>query len=392
MNADSFSPAQARMRIATLQSDVPVDHNHVEQLKRSMSERGQLAPLVVWSRNNQLIDGFHRLAAMTELGWHDCAVALVDCGEEQFVDDRIISASMHKGVAFARVTLWAQEQFLRTKWARKLRASEAFGIGGRRGQQVSIGAFERHHAKGTAAEDLFAIAEWVRGKAATWGLSPEQVASMLRLAEIASPSLVPLVRERTGVREPVLTKPMLEKVAQRLPDHALQEAVVRKAMAERLTEKEVASLVGEVADVREDPGAVEALLRTDWLQRKVREPQRELRVSPEEAQRRAYAFSMAMVTTTLWDIAPRLASLREAPADMPERATLDQAITRLLTGIAEYRGMEPGSDVMAQSLARLEAERAALLKMVEERDHRINRLADLLNLGKRTQVDQQGGN
>ena len=50
--------------IADLVSDVAVDPVHVRELADSMMTAGQLSPVIVRERSLEIIDGFHRVAAL----------------------------------------------------------------------------------------------------------------------------------------------------------------------------------------------------------------------------------------------------------------------------------------------------------------------------------------
>lgn len=344
--------------VQELRHDVPVDRAHVEVLKRSIRERGQLSPILVWAKDNSIIDGFHRLTACKELAsegltpYSEINTRVIDCTEDEFRNDRIISACMHKGVSFARITLWVQELFLATKWASKLRASEAFRIGGKQGEHISMHAFEKHWGKNLNGGELYEIAAWVKEKAAIWGLSPDQIANMLHLAELASPMLIPLVTERKHTREGVLTRTMLKKLVTRIPDHDLQEAVAKKAMAEKLTEQEAATLIGKAATA--PPERLPTILTTSWLDQKSQGRVRSYsQLSEDETQHRSDQFFVDMTMGVAKDLAERLQALVEVPRHKDtDTAALSVQIDRVLVWIARYRGY--GGSGAPSSLDQLE--------------------------------------
>ena len=57
--------------IADLISDVPVDPVHARELADSIKSKGQLAPVIIRDGTKEVIDGFHRIAALKELGFKD---------------------------------------------------------------------------------------------------------------------------------------------------------------------------------------------------------------------------------------------------------------------------------------------------------------------------------
>lgn len=60
------------------------DRNY-ENLKRSLTELGQLVNLVI-NKDNIILSGNQRHKAMQELGWTECVVSVVDLPEESFED------------------------------------------------------------------------------------------------------------------------------------------------------------------------------------------------------------------------------------------------------------------------------------------------------------------
>ncbi len=100
--------------IEELVSDVPVDLLHVKGLADSIMSRGQLNPVIVREETKEVIDGFHRIAAMKELGFKEVECVLTPCDDEGFWDFRIIQASLHKNVTFARAIDWIEEVFRRS--------------------------------------------------------------------------------------------------------------------------------------------------------------------------------------------------------------------------------------------------------------------------------------
>ncbi|KKM22232.1 hypothetical protein LCGC14_1627440 [marine sediment metagenome] len=94
--------------------DVPVDKAHVAALKQSIKAVGQLTPILVRRSTAQtkgellVIDGFHRVTAMKELGMTIAAME-IDCDDDDFWATRIVSATQHEGVKTDRAALWVNE-------------------------------------------------------------------------------------------------------------------------------------------------------------------------------------------------------------------------------------------------------------------------------------------
>jgi hypothetical protein len=323
-----------------LSHDVPVDRAHVEVLKASIKERGQIAPVVLRMEDRAVIDGFHRITACQELGLPEVAATLIDCDDQQFQDLRIISASMHKGVSFARVTLWVREMFLGSEWAQTFKPAEAFRVAGRTGEYVNMNQFERLWLAGVSSKQLYDVAAWCKAKAEVWCLSPEQIANMLEIADKASPYLLPLVRERKSNRAGVLTRSMLSKITQHIPDHRLQEAVVQKALAEKLTEQETQQLVVEIATAPSEEEMAERL-NTDWWQkqRNKRAARTPIVTTPEEREEAALERQVALLVATLNSTTDRFHTL---PQDLPDelRKVVDAALVEHWVAVQQWQGEE----------------------------------------------------
>ena len=337
---DTIRETATLVALDTLQHDVPTDRAHVEVLKASIWAYGQLAPVIIRKQDKAVIDGFHRITACLELGLSHIHATSVVCDDAEFQDARIISASMHKGVSFARVTLWVREMFLASEWAQKFKPAEAFRVAGREGMFVNMAHFEKLWLKNVSSTDLYAVAQWCREKAQVWGMSAQQVANMLEIAERASPYLLPLVRERKSNREPVLTRSMLAKISQNIPDHDLQEAVAKKALAERLTEKEAVELVGAV--VQAEPEQLPKVLSTSWLDTK--EARRQARqhtalVSDEEHQQRADRMYEAMLLGLIAELTSRINQTPRMSTG-PFSEQMEIAINDLEVAIANWRGVD----------------------------------------------------
>ena len=333
---------QTDVQIQVLKHDIPVDRNHVEVLKASIKERGQLAPILVRPHNWGIIDGFHRVTALHELGAARAEVRFIDCTDEEFANTRIISAAMHKGVSFARVTLWVNEMFVATPWSAKLTASEAFKIAGKQPNRISSKAFKDAITRGLSRDAIYEVVAWIKAKSAIWGLTPEQVANMLSLADAASPALWSLVRNRKHNREDILTRPALTAIVRSIPDHTLQEAVASKVMAEKLTEKETVQLVHKIAEQPEQE-ELESILTTSWLDanRKPAQPVLPIVIDEAEREHRTRIFQLTMaaaLTTTLaehFQVIPHPEML--VGMEITECNKLDSAINNLYGAIAAWQ-------------------------------------------------------
>lgn len=65
---NSIDRVELRIPLTQLVHDVSVERGHVVMLKSSIQQVGQLSPILVWEQGNNIIDGFHRVEALRELG------------------------------------------------------------------------------------------------------------------------------------------------------------------------------------------------------------------------------------------------------------------------------------------------------------------------------------
>lgn len=370
--------------------NVPVDKNHVLTLVRSIEQSGQLSPLLVWTRGNQITDGFHRLEALRKLGANTAICNLIECSEEEFRDARITSAVTHKGVSFARVVTWTREVFNDTPWVSKIKSAEAFHL--ERAVQYPKGYRRTLRGSGLTTEELEELLGWVRNKSAIWGLKSEQIANMLDLADITAPILIPLVRERHKQREKVLTRPMLRTIVSQVPDHQVQEALVNKAMAESLKENEVKSLVLSYANVQTQEQRT-AILSTSWLEELARRTPKPIRLDEltenerrqmeEETVRSSERFRISMNITTILDIAKNLPDL--PVSNNPDlKLALDKVIKQLLIGITQYQGERVDIVESLQSqIEQLSGENLSLRNEIAQLNRNLTSLRNTLGIAHR---------
>ena len=322
-----------------LAHNIPVDRAHVQTLKTSILELGQLSPIILWGKNNSIIDGFHRVDALCELKVEYVAANVVECTLEQFRDARITSAVLHKGVTFSRIVDWANEVFSETSWAKQIRAAEAFHLERR---SKFPGGYQRLLRDGFQSQEIKEIIDWIRLKSKTWGLKTEQIANILNLADLASPKLILVVRNRQQPREEVLTRAMLKTIVSQIPDHCSQEAIAGKAQAERLNERETQELVREFLHSKSSESQ-QTLLSTSWIDIKRKEAayrqQESEKLTMEEVMEKREDFNIKMLIGLVNDVADRIDLYRKDIEKHPDlEPHFDRAISNLLLSIAEYRG------------------------------------------------------
>jgi uncharacterized protein YbaA (DUF1428 family) len=225
--------------IAELVSDVPVDPVHARELADSIMGRGQLAPVIVREESREVIDGFHRIAAMKELGFKQVECVLTPCDDEGFWDFRIIQASLHKNVTFARAIDWIDKVFKLSPWTDRYKSAYSLFKSVR---------------KGDAPKE---VTEWAGAKAKVWGLSPGTIENWLKTKESLEPSLLEEVKKGEGTR-PTDTYIEIASTIPNKPD--LHRPIVEKAKKEDLSSKEVREIAKAVRRA-EDEEEVQSILK-----------------------------------------------------------------------------------------------------------------------------------
>lgn len=332
---------ELQVSVDQLRHNVPVDWEHVGVLARSIKKSGQLAPLLLCFQNIEIIDGFHRLEALRLLKADTAHVNLIECSQEEFRDARITSAVTHKGVVFPRVVKWAQESFEASPWVNKMQGAEAFHLD--RANQFPR-PYRQALRRGLTPEDILNITGWVRDKSAVWGLKPEVIANMLDLADLTAPSLIPHVGPKHDPETSTVTRATLRHLVTGVSDHPAQEAIIRKAVAEKYTEAEVNRLIAAYARAG-TPEEQQQVLSTVWLTPPKPEPvyirgneegrQEQMR----EIERGRERFRIEMAATQIAEMAGVIPGLKiDNHPDLKE--LLDGAINMMLIAVAEYQGSD----------------------------------------------------
>ena len=226
--------------IGDLVTDIPVDPLHTKELADSIKNRGQLNPVIVREETREVIDGFHRVAAMAELGFDRVECVITPCDDEEFWDFRIIQASLHKNVTFARAIDWMDKVFQLSPWTDRY--------------QNSLSLF--HSARvGSAPKE---VSEWAESKAKVWGMAPATIENWLYTKESLEPSLLDEIKKGTAGEVPTRT---YTEVAQNLPTRPeLHRPVVEKAVKEDLSSQQVRE-VSQALRRAEDEEEVQSILR-----------------------------------------------------------------------------------------------------------------------------------
>lgn len=228
--------------IDRLVSDVPVDPVHARELADSIKATGQLAPIIVRDETMEVIDGFHRIAAMKELGFNrvECVVTL--CDADSFWDFRIMSASLHKAVTFARAVDWIEEIFKISPW--NTRYKSAYSLF----HQVSVGEAPQE------------VRQWATNKSQRWGLATATIENWLYTKEsLAEDILVEAKSLPYKGRE--LTQSHYQATAESLPKRPeLQRQILEKAKREQLAPPQIRT-VAQALRQAEDEEEIQSILR-----------------------------------------------------------------------------------------------------------------------------------
>ena len=230
-----------------LVSDVAVDPLHTRELADSIMSRGQLAPVIVREETREVIDGFHRIAAMKELGFKQVECVLTPCDDESFWDFRIIQASLHKNVTFARAIDWIEEVFRLSLGLRSI--TERYSKEGKAYKNAyTLFAATR---QGTASPE---ITKWATDKAKVWGLAIHTIENWLAARESLEPSLLEEVRHPIEEEAEVTPTHYVEVARELSTRPELQKSIIEKVKQEGLSIKEartVARALRQAEDMEE---------------------------------------------------------------------------------------------------------------------------------------------
>ena len=262
--------------IDRLVNDVAVDPVHVRELADSIKVSGPISPVMVRQESYELIDGFHRVAAMKELGFDNVECIVTDCDHETFWDLRVMSASLHKAVTFSRAVDWVEECFKLSNLKESYRNAHSLFSTVRQGESSQ-------EAKA-----------WVENKCQKWGLSVQTIENWLYTKRNLEPSLLEEARS-SATAEGSLPFSHYRGVAETMPNRPeLQKQVIDKARKEGLSgvqTREVARAVAQAPDPEIAQNILrqavsrnsDELTRSARIEKLVNEPKRE--PSPRERQR-----------------------------------------------------------------------------------------------------------
>jgi hypothetical protein len=250
--------------------EVPVDDVHVQELAESMLEEtkkgitsGQLTPILlgqVPGKNTfSIIDGFHRDAALKETGKKFIFATIRPNTTEDEVDDlRILTATSHSSVSFARINDWVSSAWAKSPWAEIITPAQAF----------SLASNKRMNGRyiGLSEQQAEAVRQWAFEKCDKWHMAAITIQKVMATAQIADPDLVSQARtRRSGHVLETLTPDHLGAIARAFPNRfEEQRRIADVALAQNLTiaaTKRVLEFLEQTTATSEVLDTIEV---TDW--------------------------------------------------------------------------------------------------------------------------------
>lgn len=249
--------------------DVAVDEAHVRELADSIEREargglrtGQLSSVTLGHIPGfdklAIIDGFHRVTALESKGRTEAfATIRPNSSWEEVIDLRILAATTHRSVKFARLIEWVGESWNYSQWSKKIKAAQAFQLTftGMTGSRL-----------GLDSEEVREIREWVERKCDQWHISASSVYIHLSTALLADPDLVKEARERIGGRKlDAVTPQHLSAISRILPyKYEIQKEIAQAAKSLNLTVPKTRALALAVAQVKDVDEARTIINSGNW--------------------------------------------------------------------------------------------------------------------------------
>ncbi len=252
---------QARVPLEVIfNEDVPVNQSHVEDLKKLIrleanenGGTGQLQAILLGEIPGRsrfaVMDGFHRIPAVEQLGRRDILANIrLNCDWEKVIDLRIAAARSHEVVKFARLVDWIEDAWSMTQWSYYVSALQAVSFTYKKRDAPEYAVTGKR--LGFSPEEAEQIRFWVNDKCARWNIGTSSIYHYLSAAAIADPLLIKSAREsQPGHRAEVVTPLQLHAIAQALPyQFEKQQLVARLTVASRLPIAKARALALEIFD------------------------------------------------------------------------------------------------------------------------------------------------
>jgi RNA polymerase sigma factor (sigma-70 family) len=183
---------------------LPVDELYARKLAASIAAESKTHPDI---RNGQLppvllvripdcpqlimIDGASRLAALGVLGRQEVIATVKSVKTwDEVTDLRIINATTHPSVRFARLTQLIEQAWKNSPWGGAIEASQAFSL--------SLPSLAQSEALGFDPDEIKAIRKWTATKTIKWHIPGKEICDLTKTAEAIDPELLAQVREYGG--------------------------------------------------------------------------------------------------------------------------------------------------------------------------------------------------
>jgi DNA-binding CsgD family transcriptional regulator len=251
--------------------EVPVDSEHVMELSSSMGDEaqqtegssGQLSPILLAEIPGEpkfpIVDGFHRTSSLYDRKEAEAySTIMPGMTWDRVFDLRILTATTHRSVRFARVVEWVNSAWSVSPWADKLDATQAFAI-------ASNTSFTGKHLD-LDQRDFAEIKEWAREKCLQWKLSQGAIYKSLYTASTVDPDLIKETREGKKGRgvQKVLTQQQVTNIGTALPHrYEIQRVVANAAKSHSLSSTETLILAESVRGAESAEDALDIVQNTN---------------------------------------------------------------------------------------------------------------------------------
>lgn len=258
-----------------LVNDVPVEPDHVDELVESMKRWGQLEAVTVREGTLEIINGFHRVAALQKLSdmefegleGFDCnyvKCVIKPCeSDDEFYSQRVVSAVTHDLVKCPRATDWILKSFELASFEGKSDYSTAYSL---------FLSYRRQRGESPAQaglDDLSPAHLWAKEHCDAWNLKAHTIEEYLYTEQ----SLESSVYKKTSLAKISLDdqSPMTYTAGRQLgkvlplnkeyPNRAdWHKRITKKAESEGLSAVSVEKLARDIRKVENNLEAVEEIL------------------------------------------------------------------------------------------------------------------------------------
>lgn len=204
------------------------------------------------------MDGFHRATGRSTRGLPDAyATIRLNSTWEEVYDRRILAASTHRAIRFARVVEWIEDAWRISPWADQFAVDQAFNLflPGSSGKRLGLNPDQADEVR-----------RYLKSKSSFWKLSPATIRQNLAVAKRVDPILVRSAREgRTGESMEAVTPEHLKVLANLLPDrHEHQRLAANIIVDEQVPVREAQALVSVIGYFKDVEEAARVVEFGDW--------------------------------------------------------------------------------------------------------------------------------